>query len=224
MRLLYEDPWVLVCEKPAGLLSQRDAAGGESMISLLEAAYGPVWPVHRLDRETGGAMVVARTAPAAAALSEAVRQGRLTKEYLAVLPAAPALSEGVLEDLLFHDRTRNRSYPVDRLRKGAKQAKLAYRVLETQPSGCLVRVRLYTGRTHQIRVQFAARKLPLLGDRKYGSRETTCGMALWAARLEFPHPKDGKKLRFCSLPGAQTPPWDRFSPAQFQPEWDTDEA
>ena len=201
---------MVVCVKPAGLLAQADSKGGESAVSKLEAAFGNIYPVHRLDKDTGGVMVFARTQKAAAALSKAVQENKLNKEYLALLPGMPAAEAGELEDILFHDRVKNRTYVVDRQRKGAKPAKLAYRVLEQRESAVLVQVRLFTGRTHQIRVQFASRKLPLLGDRKYGSRESV-PMALWAWRLTLPHPVTGKALVFAALPDGSAAPWTRAS-------------
>ena len=210
MNLLYQDAHMVVCVKPAGLLAQADSKGGESAVSKLEAAFGSIYPVHRLDKDTGGVMVFARTQKAAAALSKAVQENKLNKEYLALLPEMPAAEEGELEDILFHDRVKNRTYVVDRQRKGAKPAKLAYRVLEQRESAVLVQVRLFTGRTHQIRVQFASRKLPLLGDRKYGSRESV-PMALWAWRLTLPHPVTGKELVFAAMPDGSAAPWNRVS-------------
>ena len=210
MNLLYQDAHMVVCVKPAGLLAQADSKGGESAVSKLEAAFGSIYPVHRLDKDTGGVMVFARTQKAAAALSKAVQENKLNKEYLALLPEMPAAEAGELEDILFHDRVKNRTYVVDRQRKGAKPAKLAYRVLEQRESAVLVQVRLFTGRTHQIRVQFASRKLPLLGDRKYGSRESV-PMALWAWRLTLPHPVTGKELVFAAMPDGAAAPWNRVS-------------
>ena len=210
MNLLYQDAHMVVCIKPAGLLAQADSKGGESAVSKLEAAFGSIYPVHRLDKDTGGVMVFARTQKAAAALSKAVQENKLNKEYLALLPEMPAAEAGELEDILFHDRVKNRTYVVDRQRKGAKPAKLAYRVLEQRESAVLVQVRLFTGRTHQIRVQFASRKLPLLGDRKYGSRESV-PMALWAWRLTLPHPVTGKELVFAAMPDGSAAPWNRVS-------------
>ena len=210
MKILYQDAHMVVCVKPAGLLAQADSKGGESAVSRLEADFGEIFPVHRLDKDTGGVMVFARTQKAAAALSKAVQENKLNKEYLALLPGMPAAEAGELEDILFHDRVKNRTYVVDRQRKGAKPAKLAYRVLEQRESAVLVQVRLFTGRTHQIRVQFASRKLPLLGDRKYGSRESV-PMALWAWRLTLPHPVTGKALVFAALPDGSAAPWNRAS-------------
>ena len=210
MKIVYQDPHMVVCVKPAGLLAQADSKGGDSAVARLETQFGSIYPVHRLDKDTGGVMVFARTQKAAAVLSASVQENQLEKTYLAILPNMPEQAEGELEDILFHDRTRNRTYVVDRVRKGAKPAKLAYRVLEQQETGVLVQVRLFTGRTHQIRVQFASRKLPLLGDRKYGSKEKVT-MALWAWRLTLPHPKTGAEMVFCALPAVEETPWAGFS-------------
>lgn len=198
MKILYQDAQMVVCIKPAGLLAQADANGGESAVSRLEMQFGSIFPVHRLDKETGGVMVFARTQPAAAALSKAVQENLLTKEYLALLPGLPEAPTGELEDILFHDRTRNRTYVVDRVRKGAKPAKLAYQVLEQTASGVLVQVRLFTGRTHQIRVQFASRGFPLVGDHKYGSRSAETTPKLYSCCITFPW--KGKTMKFESLP------------------------
>lgn len=150
-----------------------------------------VYPVHRLDREVPGLMVFAKTGEAAAFLSQ---PDRLTKEYRAVCEGCPEKKEGYLEDLLFHDRNRNKTYVVKRERKGVKPAKLYYRVTESSREESTLHIRLYTGRTHQIRVQFASRGLPLKGDRKYGAK-TTGPIALEACRLTLKHP-EGETLVF----------------------------
>ena len=124
----------------------------------------------------------------------------LQKEYLAVLERSPERAEGELSDLLFHDRTKNKTYVVSRQRKGVKEAKLAYRVLDVQNGLCLVRIRLYTGRTHQIRVQFASRGMPLVGDGKYGSRKNAASPALWSYALTLP--MGGAIARIRALPEA----------------------
>ncbi len=176
--------WVL-CQKPAGVLSQSGKPEEETMVTLLERQLGgEVYPVHRLDREVGGVMVYARTQTAAAALSRLVQQGTMTKEYLAVVRGCPERDAGVLEDLLFHDQRNNKSYVVKRERKGVKKARLSYRVLARAGEASLVQVRLFTGRTHQIRVQFASRGMPLLGDARYGGGSGK--LALWSVRLRFP--------------------------------------
>ena len=209
MKIVYQDPHMVVCVKPAGLLAQADSKGGDSAVARLETQFGSIYPVHRLDKDTGGVMVFARTQKAAAVLSASVQENRLEKTYLAILPNMPEQAEGELEDILFHDRTRNRTYVVDRVRKGAKPAKLAYRVLEQLESGVLVQVRLFTGRTHQIRVQFASRKLPLLGDGKYGSKAKG-PMALWAWQLRLPHPKTGEWMCFAALPPREEGFWKAY--------------
>lgn len=200
LKILYSDPQIVVCVKPAGVLSQD--AGENSMPVLLRRQLGVerVDVVHRLDREVGGVMVFALTQKAAAALNRAVQDHRLEKIYYAVLRGVPTVSSGTLEDLLFHDKNRNKTYVVDRQRKGVKDAKLEYEVLEVREGRSLVKVRLHTGRTHQIRVQFASRKLPLAGDGKYGGKEPGTPLRLWSRSLAFPHPVTGKWLQFIQEP------------------------
>ena len=202
--ILYEDAAVTVCVKPMGIDSQN------GMCALLASQTGrQAYCVHRLDREVGGVMVYARTSEAAAALSQAITAGSLEKEYLAVCEGVPAPAEGEMRDLLYHDAAKNKSYVVKRPRRGVREALLDYAVLETADLLSLVRIRLRTGRTHQIRVQFASRGLPLAGDARYGAK-TRGGIALWSHALAFPHPESGEMLRF-SAPPPDAPPWTRFS-------------
>ena len=184
VEILELTPELVLCVKPAGVLSQSGKPGEETMISRLERQLGgEIFPVHRLDRETAGVMVYARTSRVAGELGKLVQQGELKKEYLAVVRGWPQEDAGVLEDLLYHDQAKNKSYVVKRERRGVKKARLAYRVLAKNETTSLMQVRLYTGRTHQIRVQFASRGLPLQGDSRYGGGNGT--LALWAARLRF---------------------------------------
>ena len=201
MEILYEDSSVIVVIKPQGILSQSDKTGGESMITrLCEHTGGEIFPVHRLDKETGGVMVYAKTQKAAAALSRDISEQRFHKEYLALVHGVPEENSGTLCDLLFHDRTKNKSYVAKRERKGVKKAELYYELLETvEKDGekySLLRVVLHTGRTHQIRVQFASRKMPLSGDRKYGAKDTSKTLGLWAVKIKFTHPETGQVLEF----------------------------
>lgn len=213
-QILYEDAHLLLIEKPTGLSAQTDAAGGDSVPRRLAERGKPVKPVHRLDRPTGGVMVYARTDQAAAALSALVGQhDRFQKEYLAVVQGRPEAETGEMTDLLYHDVRRNKSFVVARPRKGVREARLDYTVLQTVtlPEGTfsLVRVRLHTGRTHQIRVQFAARRMPLYGDSRYGGvRGDTLG--LWSHRLTLPHPITGEALSAESRPDQNTAPWFWF--------------
>lgn len=208
-RILYEDSCLLVAEKPAGMPSQPDATGQESLLSYLQAKYPFVGLVHRLDTPTGGVMVFAKDKAYVGKLTEVINDKESTqKTYLALIPSPPPTPEGVWEDYLYHDKQKNKSFVVQpnakgEVRRGAKHARLSYQVVTALPDGMtLVSVRLYTGRTHQIRVQFASRGLPLLGDGKYGSRAKlpTTGFALWAHRLSFRHPQTGEMIEVTSAP------------------------
>ena len=209
IEILYQDRDLLVCCKPAGMPSQPDPSGQTDLLSLLQASHATASLVHRLDTPTGGVMVFGLTPKATAKLCALVQDhGRFQKEYLAVLPKAPSEPEGQMRDYLYHDKRANKSFVTDSARKGSKEAVLDYRVLTTAPDGhALVLVRLHTGRTHQIRVQFASRGLPLVGDGKYGSREKCPYIGLWAYRLTFPHPITGKTISVSVRPEPETAPW-----------------
>lgn len=215
LNVLYCDSAVLVCEKPVGVLSEPgNGANLPEMAGQWLAARGEVpavRTVHRLDKAVGGLTVLARTQAAAASLIDQIAARTAEKEYLAVLRGVPKEDEAILEDLLFHDSRTNKTFVVTRPRKGVREAKLSYRVVgraegESGPL-TLVRVRLHTGRTHQIRAQFSHRGLPLLGDIRYGSKAAH-GPALFACRLAFDHPETGKRMQFELLP--QGEPWSRF--------------
>lgn len=212
--ILYEDKDLILCRKPAGMPSQPDPSGQNDLLSALIHEIGAsVGLVHRLDTPTGGVMVFGRNPQATSRLSQLVQDhNAFQKEYLAVLPSPPTPASGELEDYLFHDQRLNKSFVVDSGRKGCKRAILRYTTLETLEDGrTLVLVRLLTGRTHQIRVQFASRGLPLLGDGKYGSRQKCPYIALWAYRLTLPHPMTHKPISVSCLPPTDTEPWQDFS-------------
>ena len=199
IEILEQTPGLVVCIKPVGVRAQGEAP--DALPALLAKQLGAgVYPVHRLDQAVGGLMVFARTGAMATKLSQAMAEGTLQKEYLAVLGARPKDDSGELFDLLFHDRFKNKTYVVSKERKGVKKASLSYRVVAEADGLCLVHVRLHTGRTHQIRVQFASRGMPLVGDGKYGSRKNAASPALWSYALTLP--MGGAIARIRALPEA----------------------
>ena len=215
MDIIYEDARILVCIKPAGVVSAGDEAGG--MVDLLRKAlsdeHACVRSVHRLDAQVSGLMVFARSQAAASILSEQVRTHEFEKEYLAVVHGRFEERAGRMEDLLWYNRSLRRSRVMPEPGKDIKRALLSYEVLgyREERDVSLVRIRLHTGRTHQIRVQFASRGHALLGDRKYGAGEQDgCRIALWSCKLSFLHPQSGQPVTFSAAPPEEFP-WNLFN-------------
>ncbi len=213
MEILYQDKNIAVCFKPAGIISQS-TDGGENMISLLNEAFekngenAKAYPVHRLDRETAGVMVYAKNSKSAAVLSKQAEQNTIKKHYYAVIRGVSDEKCGVLKDFLFRDKQKNKTYTVKKIRKGVREASLEYNVIGDNGELSLVDILLHTGRTHQIRVQFASRKMPLYGDGKYGGGSGK--LALFAHTLEFEHPVSGEKMIFTVKPDKSEYPWNEF--------------
>ena len=179
MNILYSDRDLAVIVKPVGVDSEHQVP---ALIS--ETLGGEIFPIHRLDLNVGGVMVFARTTQAAAQLSKLVQEGKLIKEYRTLVHGVPPES-GLLEDFLFKDSRKNKVFVVKKERRGVKKASLEYtRLTDSSPS--LVHIRLHTGRSHQIRVQFASRGFPLVGDHKYGSRDGEKEPRLFSCRISFP--------------------------------------
>lgn len=211
MRILFLDDRVIVCVKPAGVLS-TDEPGG--MPQLLRAELGDpkavVKSVHRLDRAVGGVMVYARTKRAASDLGRQIKDGSFRKRYLAVVSGAPAEASGTLRHWLLRDRAARRTAVAAEGTEGAQEAVLSYELLEEREGVSLLSVRLFTGRTHQIRCQLSHVGHPILGDGKYGGMYEGSGIALWSNELRFAHPRTGEELSFCAAPPA-CGPWSGFS-------------
>ena len=191
MDILYSDKHIAVCVKPVGLDSEHEVPE-----ALKEVLGGEIFPIHRLDKNVGGVMVYARTKQAAASLSKAVQEGSMVKEYVALVHGTPPES-GDWEDFLFKDSRKNKVFAVKKERKGVKKARLEFRRL-SEGETSLVRIRLHTGRSHQIRVQFASRGFPLVGDHKYGARDEISAPALFSCCIAFPW--KGGQRRFEALP------------------------
>ena len=207
MELIYVDDDILVCLKPARVLSTDEPGGVPDLArEALGDKSADVRTVHRLDRVVSGLMVLARNAKAASELSRQIREDEFQKEYLAVVHGRPAENTGTLRDLLGRDKARKMTYVAQEPAKGVQEAVLDYQVLNTASGMSRVQIRLHTGRTHQIRVQFASRGMPLVGERKYSELNDPCEIALWSYRIGFTHPKTGERMEFTQEP-PEAFPW-----------------
>ena len=211
--IIYEDRNILVCLKPAGVLSTDEPGGLPELLRLqLNNPHANLRTVHRLDRVVGGLMVLGRSSAMASELSRQIREGAFHKEYLAVVHGKTDRS-GELNDYLVRDKEKRMTFVAAENVPGAQMSVLRYESIAYAEDLSLVRIRLITGRTHQIRCQFSSRGLSLVGDRRYGIFENdNCDIALWSYRLEFNHPWSGEHLQFQALP-ANRYPWCLFSSA-----------
>lgn len=210
MDLLYTDNRIVVCLKPAGVLSTDGPGGMPELLrrALGESETGCVRVVHRLDQPVGGVMVYARSRMADSILSRQVQEHEFEKDYLAVLEGCPDAPEGILTDLLVRDAAKKQTFVTHTPGQDARHARLSYRVLAVKDGRALVRIRLETGRTHQIRAQFSSRGLPLCGDRKYGAKADG-PLGLWSYQIAFFHPQTNERLVFAHDP-PQTELWLAF--------------
>ena len=215
MNIIYYDKSIIVCIKPAGVIS-TDEEGG--MPSLIREALGEpdadIRAVHRLDQVVSGLMVYAQNAEAASELSRQIREGEFHKSYLAVVHGVPEDRRGRFEDWLLRSKEKRKTFVVDKPCRGAQDAVLDYELLASDGVRSLVSIDLITGRTHQIRAQFSHRRMPLLGDRKYSTLEDNCGVALWSYCLSFINPHTGRRMRFLVKPPKEYP-WSEFDTAVF---------
>ncbi len=212
MIILEKNKDFCVVVKPHNTLSEHGNMGMPELIAQeLCLSADQVFPVHRLDLLTGGLMVYALSQSAAARLSSDISQGKMQKYYLGITGTLPEgmEPEGIWEDYLYYDRNVQKAFIVTKSRKGVKQAVLDYKVMD-QTEGCtLILFHLHTGRTHQIRVQCASRRVPLIGDRRYGSAAKS-DLALWSCGLSFPHPVTHKQLTYTYYPDTSGKPWNLF--------------
>lgn len=221
LNVLYEDNHCIVVVKPQNVPSQEDVSGDKDMLTMvkeyIKEKYNKegdafVGLVHRLDRPTGGIMVFAKTSKGAGRLSEQIQNGQMNKTYYAVTTKTPQAKSDTLSHFLKKDEKNNIVKIAPRSEKGVKEAKLSYKVLQTKDDMALVEVKLITGRSHQIRVQFAGINCPLVGDNKYGKDKLSSSknLGLWAGRLEFLHPVTKQKMTFVCPPDTEKSPWNNF--------------
>ena len=210
MELIYHDMDIVVCIKPPRVLSTDEPGGLPELVrEALGDPKADVRTVHRLDRVVSGLMVLARNPKAASELSRQIREDTFEKEYLAVVHGAPADPGGTLIDLLGRDKARKMTFVATEPAKGVQEAILHYQVAAKNDTMAKVRIRLQTGRTHQIRVQFASRGMPLVGERKYSTLDDPCEIALFSCKLGFAHPTTGKSMVFTHEP-PEIYPWSSF--------------
>ena len=210
MEILHLDKDIVVCIKPARVLSTDEPGGLPELIRReLGDETADIRTVHRLDRVVSGVMVLARNAKAASDLSRQIREDAFRKEYLAVVHGTPKESSGTLTDLLYRDKARKMTMVAQNPDKGVQEAVLDYQLLTRNNELSKVRIQLRTGRTHQIRVQFSSRGLPLVGERKYAVLNDPCEIALWSHKIAFTHPGTGEWMEFSKEPPAVYP-WTDF--------------
>lgn len=212
----------VIIHKPKGIPSQSDPGGDDDAMTLTSRLLreggktDTLYLIHRLDRVVGGLMVFARNKKSAAELSSLVAEHNFTKEYYAVVEGRA--EGGTLRDYLYKDAALGKAFVTDRKRSGVKSAELDYVCLGTVTQDdkelSLVKIQLKTGRFHQIRAQFASRKMPLIGDKKYGSRDFKSKTpALFATRLAFE--LFGRKVEEKRLPDLSEYPWSLFEEDKY---------
>ncbi len=211
IEILYEDRYLIAVVKPSGMLSEESTH--LNVVTELKKQTGlkELHTVHRLDREVSGVFLLAKDTKTAGNLSAMIAERKVGKEYFACVHGKPAENSGEMRDLLFRDAKSNKSFVVDRVRAGVREAVLDYETLASvdSPALSLVRIRLHTGRTHQIRVQFSHRKMPLFGDGRYGGRDSS-PIALRSVRLSFVHPVTKKEIVITAYPDRTALPWSYF--------------
>lgn len=222
LKVLYYDKDLIVCIKPIGISSEL-TKNKENMLYLIyeylknrniDINYNNIGVIHRLDNAVSGVMVYSLNKSTTSRLSTQMTNKMFNKEYLAIVNGIPKEPNGLMKDLLFKDSRKNKSFIVNKIRKGVKEAILSYNVLssreiENRPVS-LINIKLYTGRTHQIRVQFSSRQMPLLCDKKYGSRFFEGNICLWSYKITFNHPKNNNKLEFQAIPDTNNLYWNYF--------------
>ena len=209
MEIIYQDRDIIVCIKPARVLSTDEPGGMPELLrEALDNPKADIRTVHRLDRVVSGLMVLARSAQAASELSRQIREDQFQKEYLAVVHGCPADASGTFTDLLLRNKQERKTYIVTESAKGVQEAILHYQVIGSSTDLSRVRIQLVTGRTHQIRAQFSGRNMPLVGDKKYSLLEDDCEIALWSYRLAFAHPVSKENMEFTMLP-PDIYPWNQ---------------
>ena len=224
--IVYEDNHLLVVVKPPNMPTQADASGDPDLHGTMKRYIAEKYEkpgavylglVHRLDRPVGGLVVLARTSKAADRLSRQVRDKTLARQYVAAVRGTPE-PEGELCDWLLKDAATNTVRAVAQGTPGAKDARLRYACVGAADGLTLVRVKLFTGRSHQIRVQLSHHGMPIRGDARYGGGKPGQQIALWGAHLGLEHPTLKTPMRFDAPPPQDAAPWSGFGTEVWQRE------
>lgn len=224
MQVVYEDNSIVVVIKPQNQPSQQDESGDKDLLNevkeYIKEKYNKpggafIGLVHRLDRPTGGLMVFARNSKSAERLSKQIQNGQFHKTYYAVVDGRVKQQSERLTHYLKKDEKNNVVKPCPPLENGAKKAELIYKCLDRNDNHSLMEIQILTGRSHQIRVQFATIGYPLFGDMKYNKNAQKGNLALWAGRLEFEHPITKAKMVFVSSPDETKNPWNEFKISKY---------
>ena len=215
IQIYFENESIIICEKPAGVSSED---GGLPDLLCKQKGIDKLYAVHRLDKMVTGGIMYAKTKRAASAISMQITNGVFRKSYIAAAEGKPEKEEDSWEDFLFYDRKQGKSYVVQRERYGVKKAIMNYRyiggfIADSGKLGSFLEIELVTGRTHQIRAQLASRRHPVLGDRRYGSKEDIGGIALRSYKMVFDDPDTGEERRFV-FPLPDEYPWNNLTDKQ----------
>ena len=222
-KVLFEDNHLLVVEKPRNMPVQEDSSGDRDLLNaakdfLVEKYNKPgnafLALVHRIDRPVGGVLLFGKTSKGASRISNEIRLNRFDREYYAIVRGIPTKRKGTVTDYLYKNRKTNVSSVVKKGTKDAKKAKLEYEVIDVDSTEdlSLVKVKLHTGRSHQIRVQLSHMGFPIYGDQKYGQHVNKVGqqIALWAHELAVKHPTKDELVEVSAEPPKEYP-WTQFT-------------
>lgn len=195
LETIFVDEDIVIANKPSGLLSVPGRGPEKSVcaVSILSERHGEVFTVHRLDMDTSGIMVFARTKPAQSRLARAFQDRRVQKTYLAIVHGQPHPPTGLID---FPIAALSKQRPLRHIEENGREAITEYEVIENANGKTLLNLTPKTGRSHQLRLHLQAIGTPILGDRFYGRDDGCKHLLLHAQMLEFRHPGSNELVRY----------------------------